>query len=46
LAREKNMSTANMARWAHFHHIPLRPHGDASHDSFLRTINQEGKLSA
>ena len=40
LAREKNMSTANMARWAHFHQIPLRPRGGASHDSFLRTINQ------
>lgn len=46
LAREKNMSTANMARWAHFHHIPLRPRGGASHDSFLRTINQEGGLPA
>ena len=37
LAREKNMSTANMARWAHFHQIPLRPRGGASHDSFLRS---------
>ncbi|MCW2932770.1 MAG: LysR family transcriptional regulator [Actinomycetia bacterium] len=27
LAREKNMSTANMARWAHLHQIPLRPRG-------------------
>ncbi|MGE5289917.1 MAG: TniQ family protein [Micromonosporaceae bacterium] len=36
LAREKNMSTANMARWAHLHQIPLRPRGGASHDSFLR----------
>lgn len=36
LAREKNMSTANMARWARFHQIPLRPRGGASHDSFLR----------
>ena len=32
LAREKNMSTANMARWAHFHQIPLRRRGGASHD--------------
>jgi hypothetical protein len=39
LAREKNMSTANMARWAHLHQIPLRPRGGASHDSFLRTID-------
>jgi hypothetical protein len=31
LAREKNMSTANMARWAHIHQIPLRPRGGASH---------------
>src|SRR5262249_48449008 len=37
LAREKNMSTANMARWAHLHQIPLRPRGGASHESFLRT---------
>lgn len=37
LAREKNMSTANMARWAHLHQIPLRPRGGASHDSFLRS---------
>lgn len=36
LAREKDMSTANMARWAHLHQIPLRPRGGASHDSFLR----------
>lgn len=39
LAREKNMSTANIARWAHLHQIPLRPRGGASHDSFLRTID-------
>ena len=32
LAREKNMSTADMARWAHFYQIPLRPRGGASHD--------------
>ena len=33
------MSTANIARWAHLHQIPLRPRGGASHDSFLRTID-------
>ncbi len=38
LAREKTMSTANMARWAHLHQIPLRPRGGASHDSFLRGV--------
>jgi hypothetical protein len=46
LAREKNMSTANMARWAHLHQIPLRPRGGASHDSSLRTINQTTDLPA
>jgi DNA-binding transcriptional LysR family regulator len=46
LAREKNMSTANMARWAHFHQIPLRPRGSASHASSLRTINQAVNLPA
>ncbi len=40
LAREKNMSTTNMARWAHAHQIPLRPRGGASHDSFLRITDQ------
>jgi DNA-binding transcriptional LysR family regulator len=44
LAREKNMSTANMARWAHLHQIPLRPRGGASHDSFLRTTEQAADL--
>lgn len=44
LAREKNMSTANMARWAHVHQIPLRPRGGASHDSSLRTANQAADL--
>jgi hypothetical protein len=43
LAREKNMSTANMARWAHHHKIPLRPRGGASHDSFLRSIDATKK---
>lgn len=46
LAREKNMSTANMARWAHFHRIPLRSRGGASHDSSLRTIDQAADLPA
>lgn len=46
LAREKNMSTANMARWARFHEIPLRPRGDASHDSFLSTVNHTADLPA
>jgi hypothetical protein len=46
LAREKNMSTANMARWAHFHQIPLRPRGGGSHDSFLRSIEQAADLPA
>lgn len=36
LAREKGMSTANMARWAHTHNIPLRPRGGGSHDTALR----------
>jgi len=46
LAREKNMSTTNMARWARFHEIPLRPRGGASHDLFLRTVDQAGDLPA
>jgi hypothetical protein len=44
LAREKNMSTTNMARWARFHGIPLRSRGGASHNSFLRTANQATDL--
>ncbi|WP_338671511.1 hypothetical protein V1460_00795 [Streptomyces sp. SCSIO 30461] len=36
LARETGMSTANMARWAHTHNIPLRPRGGASHNVALR----------
>ncbi|WP_326611417.1 TniQ family protein [Streptomyces scopuliridis] len=36
LARETGMSTANMARWAHTHNIPLRPRGGASHNTALR----------
>jgi DNA-binding transcriptional LysR family regulator len=46
LAREKNMSTSNMARWAHVHQIPLRPRGGASHDSFLRITDQAACLAA
>ena len=46
LAREKNMSTANMARWAHLYQIPLRPRGGASHDSALRTTDQASDLPA
>ena len=45
LAREKNMSTANMARWAHFHQVPLRPRGGASHGSFLRATGQAADLT-
>lgn len=44
LAREKNMSISNMARWAYAHQIPLRPRGGASHDSFLRTSAQAADL--
>lgn len=36
LARETGMSTANMARWAHIHKIPLRPRGGGSHKTALR----------
>ena len=46
LAREKGMSSANMTRWAHFHQIPLRPRGGASHDSFLRSIDRAAGLPA
>ncbi len=31
LANQCNMSTANMARWAHKHHIPVRRRGASSH---------------
>jgi hypothetical protein len=44
LAREKNMSIANMARWAHHHQILLRPSGGGSHDSALRTTDQASDL--
>ncbi|MEU2131464.1 LysR family transcriptional regulator [Streptomyces sp. NPDC018352] len=40
LARETGMSTANMARWAHTHNIPLRPRGGASHHTALRAPEQ------
>lgn len=40
LARENGMSTANMARWAHVHNIPLRPRGGASHSQALRAADQ------
>lgn len=38
------MSKGNMARWARLYQIPLRPRGGASHDSFLRTIDQAADL--
>jgi hypothetical protein len=44
LALEKNMSTANMSRWAHHHQIPLRPRGRGSHDSSPRTIDQAAPM--
>ncbi|WP_231976000.1 helix-turn-helix domain-containing protein [Streptomyces sp. 3214.6] len=40
LAREMGMSTANMARWAHAHNIPLRPRGGGSHNAAFRTADQ------
>ncbi|MFJ2815168.1 TniQ family protein [Streptomyces sp. NPDC087294] len=42
LAQEKGMSTANMARWAHTHKIPLRARGGASHDAALRAADRAG----
>ena len=33
-----------MARWTHFHQIPLRPRGGASHDSALRITDQASDL--
>ncbi|MFF8595193.1 LysR family transcriptional regulator [Streptomyces sp. NPDC015220] len=38
------MSTANMARWAHTHNIPLRPRGGARHDTALRTADEADTL--
>ncbi|MDT9692015.1 TniQ family protein [Streptomyces sp. P9(2023)] len=46
LAREAGMSTANMARWAHTHKIPLRPRGGASHQTALRTADEAEALPA
>lgn len=40
LARETGMSTANMARWAKTHHIPLRPRGGGSHNQVRVTLDQ------
>ncbi|MFC1417559.1 LysR family transcriptional regulator [Streptacidiphilus cavernicola] len=40
LARERGMSTANMARWAKFHGIPLRSRGGASHNQTLRAADE------
>lgn len=46
LARETGMSTANMARWARTHDIPLRPRGGASHHTALRTADEAEALPA
>ncbi|RDV49124.1 LysR family transcriptional regulator [Streptomyces sp. IB2014 011-12] len=46
LAREAGMSTANMARWAHTHKIPLRPRGGRSHDTALRATEQASRTPA
>lgn len=46
LAREAGMSTANMARWAHTHKIPLRPRGGGSHDTALRAAEQAVRIPA
>ncbi|MHA7957308.1 LysR family transcriptional regulator [Streptomyces sp. L500] len=46
LAREAGMSTANMARWAHTHNIPLRPRGGGSHDTALRAADQAADTPA
>ncbi|MEU1423618.1 TniQ family protein [Kitasatospora sp. NPDC005751] len=40
LAHEKGMSTANMARWAKTHNIPLRSRGGSSHSRSLRAADQ------
>ncbi|MET9530114.1 LysR family transcriptional regulator [Streptomyces sp. NPDC006649] len=37
------MSTANMARWAKTHNIPLRPRGGSSHSQVLRAIDQASR---
>ncbi|MFJ1546838.1 LysR family transcriptional regulator [Streptomyces sp. NPDC088246] len=46
LARETGMSTANTARWARTHNIPLRPRGGASHDTALRANDRSPRTPA
>jgi hypothetical protein len=46
LARERGMSRANMERWAHRHHIPIRTRGGASHNSALRLAEQAARTPA
>ncbi|MGW6819649.1 helix-turn-helix domain-containing protein [Streptomyces sp. NPDC055005] len=43
LAREAGMSTANMARWAKTHNVPLRPRGGSSHSKALRATDQASR---
>ncbi|MFD8706261.1 TniQ family protein [Kitasatospora sp. NPDC059648] len=43
LAAEKGMSTANMARWAKAHSVPLRSRGGASHSQALRAVDQASR---
>ncbi|MGF1427958.1 LysR family transcriptional regulator [Kitasatospora sp. LaBMicrA B282] len=43
LAREKGMSTANTARWAKTHNVPLRLRGGSSHSQALRAIDQASR---
>ncbi|MET9929256.1 MULTISPECIES: hypothetical protein [unclassified Streptomyces] len=43
LAREAGMSTANMARWAHTHNVPLRSRGGASHSQALGAAEQTSR---
>ena len=45
LAREKDMSTANMTRWAHTHNVPLR-RGAASHAATHRVNQQAARAPA
>lgn len=46
LAAEKGMSTANMARWAHHHQIPLRSRGSPSHTATLIAGKAAGRAPA
>jgi hypothetical protein len=46
LARETGMSTANMARWAHIHKVPLRPRGGGSHKAALQVTEQAAHTPA